>query len=169
MVASLGATSRGQRSIVWPAPPGFAGWASSHRACRFDELTFAQREKLPAHQPANPRPGQQPDHDHHVENARSQNRHRGDDDDQARKTHHRIGETLQRGIDPPAEIAGNGAEGDADDDRQARGRRGCAHPRAERPGIREVEAGQDQLTLLRLDPVEYALRIVAHAVERISR
>ena len=84
-------------------------------ARRGDELRFAQDQELAAHEPARHRPAEQADDRDDRDDARADERHEHDDQQQRRDGHDRVGEAHDPLVDEPAVEAGGQPDQRADD------------------------------------------------------
>ena len=80
------------------------------QADRSDEIGVAHGQRLGARDPGIGRPGGDRDRDDRVLDAGAERRDEGERQDQARKREEDVGDAHQDGVDPAAEIAGDGAD-----------------------------------------------------------
>ncbi len=114
MIASatpkLARTTSRAGDVRQQVPGDDLGVANAEATGREDELALTERQELPADESRGRRPAQQPQDDHDVDRAGADHRQHGDDDDQDRERHDRVGDSHEDAVDEPSAVSGKGAD-----------------------------------------------------------
>ena len=102
-----------------------------------DEVAFAQEQELAADDPARDRPGDQADHDHQVEDARAEDGHRDQQQDDRREAHDDVDDPHDHEVRPPVE-AGDRRRGSS----RSRSRRRSRSARPQRHAAADERPGE---------------------------